>query len=295
MSAVTAPSAIVEPAPTPALAGACDCHVHVYGPRASYPLAPTSPFDPPLARPTDYLEVMAELGLERTVLVQAAAYGSDNRCMVDGLRVLRGISRGVATVTLQTRDAELERLTNVGVCGARVLMFKGGLVALDKIPALAARIQPFGWHLQLQIDGRELPKHESMLKALPVPLVIDHNGKFIEPVGPDHPAVRALLRLLETGRCWVKSSAPYETSKSGPPDYADVGAIARALIAAAPTRVVWASNWPHAAAKGTKPDSRSLRRLLEDWAPDARTRKKILVDNPAELYGFDNAGKGGNR
>jgi len=107
--------------------------------------------------------------------------------------------------------------------------------------------------------------------------------------------VRALLRLLETGRCWVKASAPYETSKSGPPDYADVGAIARALIAAAPTRVVWASNWPHAAAKGTKPDSRSLRRLLEDWAPDARTRKKILVDNPAELYGFDNAGKGGNR
>ena len=115
MSAATAPSAIVEPAPTPALADACDCHVHVYGPRESYPLAPTSPFDPPLARPTDYLEVMGELGVERVVLVQAAAYGSDNRCMVDGLRVLRGISRGVATVTSQTSDAELDRLTKIGV------------------------------------------------------------------------------------------------------------------------------------------------------------------------------------
>jgi D-galactarolactone isomerase len=267
-------------------AGACDCHIHVYGPRDAYPLAPTSPFDPPLATPADYRNVMRNLGTERVVLVQAAGYGTDNRCMVDALDAFGPIARGVATVTSQTSDAELERLTKAGVRGARVLLFPGGLIAADEIPALAVRIKPFGWHVQLQMNGRALPEHEAMLRALPVPLVIDHNGKFIEPVATDHPAFRTLLRLLLSGRCWVKASAPYETSKSGPPDYGDVGAVAFALIEAAPTRVVWASNWPHGAVKGTKPDTHGLFRLLEQWAPDARTRARMLVDNPAELYGF---------
>ena len=267
-------------------AGACDCHIHVYGSRDAYPLAPTSPFDPPLAMPEAYRKVMRQLGTERVVLVQAAGYGTDNRCMVDALGAFGPIARGVATVTSQTSDVELERLTKLGVRGARVLLFPGGLVAANEMPALAARIKPLGWHVQLQMNGRTLPDHEAMLTALPVPLVIDHNGKFIEPVAIDHPAFRTLLRLLSSGRCWVKASAPYETSKSGPPDYADVGALARALIEAAPARVVWASNWPHGAVKGTKPDTRGLLRLLEQWAPDARTRARILVDNPAELYGF---------
>jgi D-galactarolactone isomerase len=271
---------------TPIAAGACDCHIHIYGPRDAYPLAPTSPFDPPLATPEDYRKVMRELGTERVVLVQAAGYGADNRCMLDALSALGPIARGIATVTLQTSDAELEQLSKAGVRGARVLLFPGGLVAAGDIPALAARIQPFGWHVQLQLNGRTLPEHEAMLTALPVPLVIDHNGKFIEPVATDHLAFRTLLRLLSTGRCWVKASAPYETSKSGPPDYADVGALARTLIDAAPTRVVWASNWPHGAVKGAKPDTQGLFRLLGQWAPDARTRVRILVDNPAELYGF---------
>jgi D-galactarolactone isomerase len=268
-------------------AGACDCHIHVYGRRDAYPLAPTSPFEPPLATPDDYRSVMRKLGIERTVVVQAAGYGTDNRCMLDALRELGRIARGVATVTLETDDAELDRLTRAGVRGARVLLFRGGVVGVDDIPALAARIKPFGWHLQLQLDGRELPKHEAMLAALPVPLVIDHNGKFIEPVSPEHPAVRTLIRLLSSGRCWVKASAPYETSRSGPPGYEDVSAIAHALIAAAPTRVLWASNWPHGAVKGKKPDTRALFRLLEDWAPDPGTRARILVDNPAQLYGFN--------
>ena len=125
-----------------------------------------------------------------------------------------------------------------------------------------------------------------MLAALPVPLVIDHNGKFIDPVTVDHPAFRTLMRLVASGRCWVKASAPYETSKAGPPDYADVGVLARALIEAAPARVVWASNWPHGAVKGSKPDTVALLRIIEQWAPDPRTRARILVDNPAELYGF---------
>jgi D-galactarolactone isomerase len=266
--------------------GPCDCHIHIYGSREAYPLASTSPFDPPLATVEDYRRVMFDLGLERVVLVQPAGYGLDNRCMEDALTELGPISRGVATINSGTNDAELERLTIAGVRGARVLLFPGGLVAADEIAGLASRIKPFGWHVQLQIDGRTLPEHEAMLAALPVPLVIDHNGKFIDPVTIDHPAFRTLLRLLASGKCWVKASAPYETSKSGPPDYADVGALARGLIEAAPERVVWASNWPHGAVKGTKPDTQGLFRLLEQWAPDARTRARILVDNPQKLYGF---------
>jgi D-galactarolactone isomerase len=282
----TSPSGFAPRAGASVPAGACDCHIHVYGPRDAYPLAPTSPFDPPLATPEDYRKLMRELGIDRVVLVQPAGYGTDNRCMVDALGVLGPIARGIATVTSQTSDAELERLTKAGVRGARVLLFPARLVAAGDIPALAARIKPFGWHVQLQLDGRTLPEHEAMLTALPVPLVIDHNGKFIEPVATDHPAFRTLLRLLSSGRCWVKASAPYETSKSGPPDYPDVGALAGALIEAAPARVVWASNWPHGAVKGTKHDTHRLFRLLKQWAPDAKMRARILVDNPAELYGF---------
>jgi D-galactarolactone isomerase len=239
-----------------------------------------------LARPEDYRTIMRDLGTERVVVVQAAGYGADNRCMVDALREFGAVARGVATVTLQATDRELEQLTHAGVRAARVLLFPGGLVAIDDIPALASRIKPFGWHLQLQMNGHALPEHYAMLSALPVPLVIDHNGKFIPPVTTDDPAFKTLLRLVAGGRCWVKASAPYETSRSGAPDYADVGILARALIEAAPTRIVWASNWPHGAVKGAKPDTRALFRLLEQWAPDARTRARILVANPAELYGF---------
>ena len=275
-----------ELAHAPIPANACDCHIHIYGPRERYPLATSSPFDPPLATVDAYRQVMRALGVGRVVLVQAAAYGTDNACMLDALRELADAAKGIATVTPEIPDAELARLTEAGVRGARVLLFPGGCVALDAIPALAARIKPFGWHVQLQMDGRQLPLHETMLANLPVPLVIDHNGKFIEPVTPDHPAMQSLLRLLKNGNCWVKASAPYETSKSGPPAYADVSVIARTLIAEAPTRVVWASNWPHGAVKGAKPDTRGLLNVLDSWVPDLRTKIRILVDNPAALYGF---------
>jgi D-galactarolactone isomerase len=229
---------------------------------------------------------MRTLGTERVVLVQPAGYGTNNRCMLDGLAAFGSVAHGVAIVTPRTSNFELERLTQAGVRGARVLLFPGGVLTVDEIPALASHIAPFGWHLQLQLNGRDLPGLEAMLSKLPVALVIDHNGKFIDPVTPDDPAFRVLVRLLAGGRCWVKASAPYETSLSGPPDYADVGIIASALIAAAPDRIVWASNWPHGAVKGKKPDTLGMLRVLEKWAPDPQTRARILVDNPAQLYEF---------
>jgi D-galactarolactone isomerase len=153
--------------------------------------------------------------------------------------------------------------------------------------ALAARVHPFGWIAIIQLDGRTLPEHEAQIARLPGRFTIDHTGKFLEPVSPDHPAFKSLLRLVDIGRCWVKLSAPYETSRTGPPRYEDVGALAKALVRHAPERMLWASNWPHPSEPAdAKPDEARLLDLLLEWAPDDVTRRKILVDNPAEIFGF---------
>ena len=153
---------------------------------------------------------------------------------------------------------------------------------------MAARVAPLGWFVQVQLDGRTLPERFDLLSHLSAPLLIDHIGKFLEPVVPEHPAFRALLRLVDGGNTFVKLAAPYETSKTGAPDYRDVGALARALVAAAPERMVWASNWPHISPDPTrpKPDEAALLDLFGEWAPDAAVRRRILVDNPARLYRF---------
>jgi D-galactarolactone isomerase len=265
----------------PALA--CDCHMHVYEDR--FPVVPQATFKPPHAPLSDYLEVRRALGLARAVVVQPNGYGFDNRCTLEAMAALGASARGIATVPLDVTDEELERLTRAGVRGVRFHLLPGGMLGWDSLQPMAARLAPFGWHIQLQLDGRELPRYETALAGLPVPLVIDHNGKFMEPVPIDDPAFRALLRLLASGNTWVKLSAPYETSKLGPPRYADVGALAAALVRENPERCVWASNWPHPG-RDPRPDSAALLDLLLEWAADETTRRRILVGNPAQLYGF---------
>ena len=137
-----------------------------------------------------------------------------------------------------------------------------------------------------QMDGRHLADHEALLDRLTSTLVIDHVGKFLEPVAPDHPGFRTILRLLDKGRTWVKLSAPYETSKVGPPFYDDVGRLAKTLAKAAPERMLWASNWPHPTPGVSVPDDAWMLDMLLDWIPDEAARRKALVDNPAQLYGF---------
>jgi len=264
-------------------AGACDCHMHVYDRR--YKPAPTSLFPPPDAPVDAYRAVQRQLGLSRAVVVQPNAYAFDNACTEDAILALGATARGVATIPPDIADAEIERLKRAGFRGARCFMLKGGLLSWDDVDAIAAKVAPFGWHVQLQVDGRELPLYSDRIARLPAEAVIDHNGKFLEPVSPAHPSFRALLTLLDRGRCWVKLSAPYETSKSGPPAYEDVSALARALAAAHPERCVWASNWPHPNAKPS-PSNAMMLDLLLDWAPDETTRHRILVENPARLYGF---------
>jgi len=263
--------------------GACDCHMHIYDPR--FRAAPAWPMPLPDAPVAAYRAVEAQLGFSRAVVVQPNGYMFDNACTEDALRQLGAAARGVATVRPDVTDAQLERLTKAGFRGARCHMLKGGFLSWDDVETIAARVGPFGWHVQVQLDGRELPQREARLSALPVDVVIDHNGKFLEPVPVTHPAFRALVGLLDRGNFWVKLSAAYETSKSGAPRYDDVGAIARALVAAHPERCVWASNWPHPGANPA-PSNAALFDLLLDWAPDEAVRRAILVDNPARLYRF---------
>ena len=267
--------------------GACDCHMHFYGPRRRFSYRADAPNAPPPASVDDYRAVRARLGLARTVVVQPSVYGTDNTCNLEAMAELGAEVRGVMVVDTEVSDAELDRLTGLGVCGERFYML-GGVLGWDILDEMAARVHDFGWHVQLQFDGRELGEREAALRRLPGTLVIDHVGRFGEPVGVDHPGFRALMRLVEGGRCWVKLSMPYDGSRVGPPNYDDVGVLAKALVRAAPERMLWASNWPHPTVPvSERPDDAVLLDVLLDWVGDDATRHRILVDNPADLYGFD--------
>ena len=263
--------------------GACDTHMHFYDSR--YPTAPTAHFTPPNAWVEDYRAVQARLGLERVVVVQPTTYGLDNAAQLDAMAAFGDKARCVMVVDQATPEAELERLTALGARGARFHMLPGGAVPWDIMEEVAARVHPFGWHIQLQMNGRDLPEKAELLHRLPGGLVIDHLGRFMPPVRIDDPAFKTLLGLLDGGRCWVKLSAPYESSKTGAPVYPETKPMARALVKAAPERMLWASNWPHPNQEPS-PDEGPLLDLLLEWADDDATRNRILVDNPARLYGF---------
>ena len=269
------------------LAHICDCHVHIYEP--DYPLAATATFTPPHAPASAYREVQRALGLGRVVVVQPTGYGFDNRCTLASVEQLGPQARAIAIAPADVSDAELDRLHAAGVRGIRFMMFPGGLLQWGSLEAVAARIAPRGWHINLQLDGRDLPLHEAMLARLPCRLVIDHIGKFLGPVHPDGDAVMALRRLLDGGACWVKLAAPYESSRDGPPSYADVVPLTRLLAQQYPERCLWASNWPHPNVVPT-PDNASLLAWATDCMGDDAGRRRILVDNPGELYDFPTYG-----
>jgi D-galactarolactone isomerase len=263
--------------------GACDTHMHIYNRR--FPKAPTAKIEAPDASVADYLKMRARLGIERTVVVQPSTYGKDNRCTLEAMAAIGPSARGVTVVDETVSDAELARLTKLGIRGIRFFMLGGAPLPWEILETMAARVSSFGWHVQLQLDGRDLPDREALLNRLAATLVIDHVGKFLEPVAPDHPGFRTLLRLVDKG-AWVKLSAPYETSKVGPPHYDDVGRLAKLLVKAAPEHMVWATNWPHPTPGVVVPDDAWMLDMLLDWVSDDATRNRILADNPARLYGF---------
>jgi len=267
--------------PTPP--NACDTHMHIYEP--GYQLRPEASHPSQPGTLAHYREVQKQLGLTRTVIVAPSGYGADNTCTLEAMAKLGSSARGVAIVDPAAPDAEIDRLTKGGMRGIRYHM-RGGVLTWDTMPRMAARVAAFGWHVQLQCESRELSEHEAIITRLPCDLVIDYMGRFDAATPAEDKDWRLLLKLLATGRCWVKLSGPYYGSKSGPPLYADKARIAKELIKAAPERMVWASNWPHPSYKKNFPDEGRLLDLVADWTQDESLRKQILVTNPAKLYGF---------
>ncbi|SAL35415.1 hydrolase [Caballeronia cordobensis] len=268
-------------------AGAADCHMHAYL-APSERAADTAAAFPPVPHGSieNYLHVQKRLGLSRAVVVQPSVYGFDNAPTLAAMAALGENGRGVAVVPPDVPDAELERLTTLGVRGVRFFMLSGGALPWDCLPDLAARVAAFGWHVQLQTDGRTLADHAAMLRALPGRLVIDHNGKFLAPVETTHAGFRTLLELVDRGNTWVKTSGVYETSLEGAPDYADVAVLAKTLIDTAPERCLFATNWPHPSKPADPPDDGHLVDLFVQWCGDAQTVARIMVENAAEVYGF---------
>jgi D-galactarolactone isomerase len=271
--------------PTPP--GACDTHMHIYEPGYAMRGDAAHPSQP--ATLAHYRGVKTALGLTRTVIVQPGGYGTDNTCTLEAMAKLgKDYARGVATVDPEAPDSEIERLTRLGMKGIRYHMRGGVVLGWDTMPRMAARIAPFGWHVQLQCESKEIGEHEAMLAKLPCDLVIDHMGRFDAQTPPGDKNWGVMLKFLASGRCWVKLSGPYYGSKSGPPKYEDKVRIAQALIQAAPERVVWATNWPHPSKKKDFPDEGALLDLVADWTQgDESLRRRILVDNAAKLYGFN--------
>lgn len=262
--------------------GACDTHMHIY--EKAYPMAPTALLAPPDGPLADYRKVQERLGLERTVIVQPTSYGTDNRCTLEAMAKIGENARGVVAVDTSIGDEELVALSEQGVRGIRFHMLPGGALPWEMLDEMAARTAAFGWHVQLQLDGCDLPDRLAQIKDLPGELVIDHVGKFLSPVSVDDTPFKALLQLVEAG-AWVKLSAPYEISRSGPPHFDDVGALAKELVKAAPDHMLWATNWPHPA-QDPRPDDAMLMDVLAHWMEDDALTAQILSTNPAALYGF---------
>ena len=266
---------------------ACDTHSHIYGPADAYPRFPGR--KPNYGASLEAYEFMLKrLGLERCVIVQPSLYSTDNRCTLDAIRHFGpSRARGVAVTKKDISREELQRMHDAGIRGLRFYLLVDDFVMGDA-PEMAKRIAPLGWHLQVQDRGNWIPQAIPLLKKLPVDTVIDHVGRTPPENGVNDPGFQALLRFMETGRCWVKISAPYLASADGPPHYADVGEKVRALVSVRPDRLVWAVNWPHPNhTPGNKPEEADCLDVLLDWVPDAAIRNAILADNPGILYDFD--------
>jgi len=264
---------------------ACDCHMHIYDAARFPPARPGSRMQANAGVP-DYQRLQKRIGTERTVVVQPAAYGTDNRVTLDAIARLRN-ARGVAVVFPDVSDADLMALHEGGVRGTRFTVFDPAtaVTRVDMIEPLAQRMAGIGWHVQIHMRGDQIVTHADMLRRLPSTIVIDHMGRVPLAESTAHAAFKVVCELVDKGKTWVKLSGAYQDTKIGPPTYADATALAQAYVKAAPERMVWGSDWPHPT-EADKPNDALLFDLLSEWAPDAATRRRILVDNPQMLYGF---------
>jgi predicted TIM-barrel fold metal-dependent hydrolase len=266
-------------------AGATDCHAHVFGPRDQYGWADDRLYTPPPVFLKDYLAMLDALGSARGVIVQSGVHGTNNDVLVDSIAQSNGRLRGIALIPENISDSELDRLHAAGVRGFRANLVAGTGVQFEASRKLAARVDHLGWHVQYLLDIEKFPDLDRVLGDFPVECMIDHMGRPDTSGSTDAPGFQALIRYLKSGRGWSKLSAPYRTSRQAPP-YADITRFAHALVAAVPDRLVWGTDWPHVMLETAMPNTGLFADLLATWVPDETTRKLILVDNPAELYGF---------
>ncbi|WP_304307316.1 amidohydrolase family protein [Pseudacidovorax intermedius] len=262
--------------------GACDCHMHLFD--NAWPYVGPGVLTHPDATPQDYRALQRRLGLSRNVVVQPSSYGLDHRVLVAGLKALGGSARGVAVIDPTTTPAQLRELEDAGVVGVRFNLVQAGATHERMLEAVAELIRPLGWHVQIHAQARTLVGLADRLARLPVPVVIDHYAHL--DTDPElRPAIEALLiRLLSTGRIWLKLSAPYIASPRSA-DFEELGACVQRLAARFVDRLVWGTDWPHVTEGARKPDDGTLLELLSQWF-SAEERHRILVENPGALYGF---------
>lgn len=267
--------------------GACDCHIHVYDDQVM-PVA-SAKLRPPLATASDYRRIQARMGTQRAVLVTPSTYGSNNTPMLAGLAQLGAQGRGVAVIHGHESDEHQHALHQQGVRGVRINLSLGQGPEASAIEPIAQCIAPLGWHLQLLMPIDQLLTLAPVLQRLPVDFVFDHFARITPMQAGQHPAHALVLDLLRGGRAWLKLSGGYLVSERHSVDDPALDALARSFIDAAPDRIVWGSDWPHATASaGQHPypdDARQIERLAQ-WAGDADTLRRILVINPERLYGF---------
>lgn len=275
--------------PTPA--GACDTHFHIFGPSARFPFSPDRAYTPQDAPVETALAMHAVLGMARGVAVQGNAHGTNNAAMIDAVQRSAGRLRGVGIVPPDTPPSEIRRMAEAGVRALRFHHIAGQMKAtfsplgVEAFLTLAPTMAELGLHMQIMMDAAELPSVMPRLQQWKAPIVLDHYALAPAARGVSDAGFQAVLRYLSEGRIWLKLSAAYRISERYP-DYDDVQPLHEALVKANPDQVLWGSDWPHPRLAENMPDDGHLLDLFNAWTPDAATREKILVSNPAVLYGF---------
>src|SRR3954447_18501085 len=300
-NALSDPSQPATPVNFDVPAGACDCHTHIHPDPAKFPFFSGRVYTPELASPEEMAALHKALHIERVVIVTPSVYGTDNSSTLFGMKARGATARGVAVIDEKTPESEVEAMNQAGIRGIRLNLATGGIndpnVGRQRFQAAVERVRTRGWHIQMFTNLAMISAIKELVAASPVPVVFDHFGGAQAELGAEQPGFADLVELVKSGKAYVKISGAYRASKLGP-DYADAAPLAKALIAANPDRIVWGTDWPHPdsvtpAGKQVTDvtplfqiDDGRLLNQLPVWTPDAGVRKKILVDNPAQLYGF---------
>ena len=269
----------------PALA--CDAHCHIFGPAAAFPYDPKAAYHPPDAPFEALKRLHALLGIERAVIVHASCHGADMRATLDAIARSNGRYRGTAIVDEAVAAADFERMHAAGIRGVRFNFVKhlGGRPDPAFFHRTVDSLKALGWHLILHLEASDIVEFQDLLRKIPVPIVIDHMGRIKAADGLAQEPFRVLLEFMKNENAWVKVCGAERVSSMGPP-FTDALPFAQALIAAAPERILWGTDWPHPNVGQHMPNDGDLVDLIPLMAPDPATQRRILVDNPARLYGF---------